>query len=156
MVGSLDRSDGLEAFLDDCTLVSESVRARSRAHRVVSMIKYWCLSSSGDVDVKQERLPAEHTLQPAHEPYSHALPSHAAIHLPQPSGFSRPIGLYRSFCAGYCRLSEQEIKRYLWQARPIREPTAGWMSAMTSSTRTRRRSVQPRIDRHMVIDRLQT
>ena len=91
MSTSADLTPAFESLLGHCASASESVRTLLRPHHVVSMIIYGCSRSSGagdDVDVKQGALLAEQTLQPAHEPYSHAPPSHATMLLPQPSGFS--------------------------------------------------------------------
>src|SRR5262245_28100266 len=84
---ALGRSDaGLGCLSDDAASAGKSGHAFLRVPRVVSMIGYGCLracGAGGDVDVKQGELLAGHALQPAHEPYSHAFPSHAAMLLPQ-------------------------------------------------------------------------
>ena len=52
---------------------------------------------TGNADFKRRRLLAEHALQPAHEPYRHALYLPRSKILPQPSGvFPRLISLHRS------------------------------------------------------------
>ena len=91
------------------------VRAK-RSIRTIDRRAPRVCGKTGNADFKRRRLLAEHALQPAHEPYRHALYLPRSKILPQPSGVF-PV-LYLCIGAfGHCRRSEQEIKRYLWAGR---------------------------------------
>jgi len=94
--------------------------ARVRAKRIIRTIDCRgprACGKTGYADFKQGRLLAELALQPAHEPYRHAHSSHAAKYCRSRAGFSPILYLCIEVFA-HCRLSEQEIKRYLWAGRP--------------------------------------
>src|SRR5262249_46115505 len=115
---ALDRSDaGLGCLSDDAASAIKSMHALWRVPRVVLMIDYWCTRASGDsrdVDVKQGKWLAGHALQPVHEPCSHALPSHAAMLLPQLKRVYPVLSLgIEVLTRHHCRPPEREIKCYL-------------------------------------------
>ena len=96
------------------------VCVRVRAKRIIRTIDCRgprACGKTGYADFKQGRLLAELALQPAHEPYRHAHSSHAAKYCRSRAGFSPILYLCIEVFA-HCRLSEQEIKRYLWAGRP--------------------------------------